>query len=125
MTALAKYRKTQSETASKERLMVLLFEKALRDLRGGCELLEAKRPGEAVYALTRASDVVQYLRGSLEETVSPLLVSRLRDLYGFVAARATLAAVRRDLKLAREAERIFAPLVSAFAEAVAVQDARP
>jgi len=125
MTALAKYRKTQSETASKERLMVLLFEKALRDLRGGCELLEAKRPGEAVYALTRASDVVQYLRGSLEETVSPLLVSRLRDLYGFVAARATLAAVRRDLKLAREAERVFAPLVAAFAQAVAAQETRP
>ena len=123
MTALAKYRKTQSETASKERLMVLLFEKALADLRSGCELLENKRAGDAVYVLTRASDVVQYLRGSLDGRFSPQLVARLKDLYGFVAARATLAAIRRDLKLAREAERVFAPLVDAFAQAV--QEVRP
>jgi flagellar secretion chaperone FliS len=123
MIAVARYRKTQSETASKERLMVLLFEKALQELRSGCQLLEKKRSGDAVYALTRASEIVQYLRGSLDERFSPQLVGRLKDLYGFVAARATQAAIRRDLKLAREAEKVFAPLVAAFAQAV--QEVRP
>jgi flagellar protein FliS len=123
MIAAARYRKTQSETASKERLMVLLFEKALQDLRSSIDLLEKKRGGEAVYALTKASDIVQYLRGSLDERFSPGLVARLKDLYGFVAARATLAAIRRDVKLAREAEKVFAPLVAAFAQAV--QEVRP
>jgi flagellar protein FliS len=123
MIALRKYAKTQTETASKDRLMVMLFEKALRDLRLGAEHLEQSRAGEAVYPLTRASDVVLYLRGSLDESIAPQLVDKLKDLYGFVAARATLAAVRRDLKLAREAERVFAPIAAAFAQAV--QEVRP
>jgi flagellar secretion chaperone FliS len=66
---------------------------------------------------------VLYLRGSLDESIAPQLVDKLKDLYGFVAARATLAAVRRDLKLAREAERVFAPIAAAFAQAV--QEVRP
>jgi flagellar protein FliS len=124
MTALFhRYSKTQSETASKERLMVLLFDKALKELRVGCELLEQKRAGEAVYALTRASDIVQYLRSSLDERFSPQLAANLKELYGFVSARATLAAIRRDVKLAREATMVFAPLVAAFAQAV--QEVRP
>jgi flagellar protein FliS len=118
MIALARYAKTQTETASRERLMVMLFEKALRNLRIGAELIEKGRAGEAVYPLTGASDIVLHLRSTLDLGVAPHL-RYLKDVYGFVSARATLAAIKRSAKLAREAEKAFAPVCAAFSQAVA------
>jgi flagellar protein FliS len=117
MIAHSRYAKTQTETASKERLMVMLFEKALRNLRTGAELIEKGKPGEAVYPLTGASDIVQHLSSTLDLGVAPHLAG-LKELYGFVAARATAAAIKRSARLAREAETAFAPICSAFSQAV-------
>ena len=43
MLAIRKYAQTQNETASKERLMVLLFEAALRHMRRAAVSLEGGR----------------------------------------------------------------------------------
>lgn len=119
MIALNRYARTQNETASKERLLVLLLEKALRDLRFGAESLEKGRPGESVHPLTRASDILQALRATLDPQIAPALGANLRELYGFCSARLTLAAINQQPKLAREAERALEPIVAAFTKAVA------
>lgn len=118
MIALNRYHKTQNETASPQRLMVLLFECALRHIRVGVSALEAGRKNEAVHSLTKASDIVAELIASLDHSKAPEICRELDRIYAFVAARLINAACTFDVKAARDAERAFAPIADAFSKAV-------
>lgn len=120
MSAAAfRYANTQNETASKERLMVLLFEAALRHIRTGAQALEARRARDAFNPLMRASDIVTELLTTLDRSKAPELCERLADLYGFVNGRLLRAVATQDATPAREAERVWKPLVDGFRGAVA------
>lgn len=118
MNPTRRYAQAQSETASPERLMVLLFEAALRHMRAAAAALEAGRPAEANAPLARAGAIVAELGATFDTARHPALGEQLGKVYGFVSDRLLLANVRRDPALAREAERVFAPVADGFARAV-------
>ena len=98
--------------------MVLLFEAALRNIRSGATALETGRTAEATPALMKASDIVVELHATLDRSKAPELCDRLAEVYRFVCLRLSAAALSRDARAAREAERVFAPIAEAFAQAV-------
>jgi flagellar secretion chaperone FliS len=118
MSAVQRYAQSQAETASPERLTVMLFEAALRHMRSGAAALEAGRPGEASGALARAGDIVVELHATLDVARAPELCRQLGEVYRFVCLRLLHGSLRRDPGPVREAERAFAPLAEAFAGAV-------
>jgi flagellar protein FliS len=118
MNHARRYAQSQNETASPERLMVLLFEAAVRHMRTGAAALEAGRVAEANQALCRATDIVSELDATFDRPRYPELAKSLEVVYGFVSARLIAANARRDATLAREAERVFLPVADAFGEAV-------
>ena len=118
MNATHRYAQAQNETASPERLMVLLFEAALRNIRSGATALEMGRTAEATQPLMKASDIVVELHATLDRSKAPELCDRLAEVYRFVCLRLSAAALSRDARAAREAERAFAPIAEAFAQAV-------
>jgi flagellar secretion chaperone FliS len=119
MNATRAYARATQETASKERLMVLLFETALRHMRNGAALLEQQQPTEALKLLTKAADIVTELSATLDAKRAPELADTLGELYRFVAERLAHAGVFREAKAAHEAARAFAPVVEGFQQAVA------
>ncbi len=119
MNAARAYAKANNETASKERLMVLLFEAALRHMRMAASLLEGKKSREALPLLTKASDIVAELSATLNPQVAPELSELLGNVYLFVAQRLAVASFSSDPVVVREAERAFAPIVEGFQQAVA------
>jgi flagellar biosynthetic protein FliS len=119
MNAARAYAKTQTETASKERLMALLFERALLLMRTGAAELEAGRVHEGKVAMTKAGDIVAELSATLDVTKAPELGQVLKDVYLFVCGRLVKAATTGQAEAAREAERVFAPVAEAFTSAVA------
>jgi len=123
MNAAARYGSIQNETASRERLMVLLFEAALKHMRVGVSELESGRTTEGARSLLRASEIVSYLRRTLDHAQAPELCSNLAAVYTFVCARLIKSSSRHDVKAAREAEKAFAPLADAFSNAVRVRGA--
>ena len=118
LPAARRYAQAQRETASPERLMVLLFEAALRNMRSGAAALDAGKVPEATRALTKATDIVVELHATLDRSKSPELCDQLAEVYRFVCQRLGAAALSRDARAAREAERSFAPIAEAFAQAV-------
>ena len=118
MNPINRYAQTQNATASKERLMILLFEAALRHIRSGAQALEARRFDDSLVPLTKASDIVMELNRTLDHSKAPQLSAALKELYGFINGRLVSAAIGLDAKAAREAERVFAPLVEGFQGAV-------
>jgi flagellar protein FliS len=119
MLAIRRYASTQNETASKERLMVLLFEAALRHMRRAAAALESGRSSDAAPGLSKAGDIVAELLATLDHSKSPQLCRQLSDVYIFVADRLIAAGGSRNPVAVREAERVFAPIADAFASAVA------
>ena len=118
MNPARRYAQSQNETASPERLMVLLFEAAVRHMRVGASALDAGRLSEANNALCRATDIVTELDATFDRPRYPELAKNLEVVYGFVSQRLVAANAGRNSKLAREAERVFLPVADAFAEAV-------
>jgi flagellar protein FliS len=118
------YARATQETASREQLMILLFEAALRHMRHAAALLDEGKP-DALGLLTKASDIVAELAATLDAQRAPQLAAALGELYTFVAERLAHAAVHRKASAAREAERAFAPIVEGFQQAVASLQAQP
>src|SRR5690242_1615389 len=116
--ASSRYAAASRETASPERLMVLLFQAALRHLRAGVTALEAGRSADGASSLCKASDIVLELHRALDPSKAPALCEDLGAVYRFVALRLNDAALKRDARPAREAERAFVPIAEAFEKAV-------
>jgi flagellar protein FliS len=120
MSYARRYTQAQNETASPDRLMVLLFDAALRNMHSGAALLEAGRHDEAEPSITRAGEIVAELLATLDSSKgAPDLCDTLSELYRFVSTRLIEANLRRDPLKAQEAARVFAPIAQGFREAVA------
>lgn len=119
MNATRAYARATQETASNEQLMIMLFEAALKHMRQSATLLDEGKAGDALPLLTKASDIVTELAATLDVKRAPELGQSLGELYTFVAHRLAHAGVFRDAAAAREAERVFAPIVEGFQHAVA------
>lgn len=119
MVAARRYAAVQNTTASKERLMVNLFQTALRHIRSGGRDLELKKVSPGSRSLDKAAQIVGYLHGTLNREAAPQLADNLAEIYTFTAARLCRAIATGNPRDAREAERAFAPIAEGFSEAVA------
>ena len=119
MSATHKYIAVQNTTASNERLMISLFDTALRHMRLSIQHLDSKNPSAARPLLDKASKIVSYLHGTLNRDAAPRLVDNLAELYVFTIARLSRAIITGKASDVREAERTFAPIVEGFSHAVA------
>ncbi|HUK65967.1 MAG TPA: flagellar export chaperone FliS [Anaeromyxobacteraceae bacterium] len=118
MNPIKRYSQAQSATASPERIMVLLFEAALRNIRAGAQALESGEVTQASRPLSNAAEIVAALDGCFDPTRFPALARNLGSIYRFVCQRLVLANLHRDAGMAREAERVFFPVADAFSSAV-------
>ncbi|MBC8133373.1 MAG: flagellar export chaperone FliS [Deltaproteobacteria bacterium] len=119
MSAAHRYLDVRNTTASKERLMVMLFEAALRHMRTAARHLENKDRRTAAPLIEKACQIVLELQSTLKPDVAPKLTENLIEIYTFTAARLCRANITGDAKDVRHAERAFAPIVDGFAQAVA------
>jgi flagellar protein FliS len=113
------YKTVQINTASKERIMVLLFEAALRHMRQSRAALDRKERAAFHDGIRRAAEIVIELQSTLKVDVAPKLCDELSQIYGFVVGRLMLAAASSDARPVGEAERVFAPIVDAFVQVAA------
>ena len=116
--ATSVYARIRNETASKERLMVLLFETAVRHMRLASAAYDKRDQRTAESSLSRASAIVTELLSTLDKQRAPHLYDNLSSVYLFVASRLIKARLARSSLLVREAERAFAPIADAFAQAL-------
>ncbi|MEO5768200.1 MAG: flagellar export chaperone FliS [Polyangia bacterium] len=119
MSAAHRYADVRNTTASKERLMVMLFEAALRHMRTAARHLEHKDRKAAAPLIEKACQIVLELQSTLKPEVAPKLTQSLIEIYTFTAARLCRANITGQVKDLRDAEKAFAPIVDGFVQAVA------
>ncbi len=119
MKAAQLYARTQTQTASRERTLVLLYQAATRHMRTGAAALASGERTAATVAFSKATDIVVELQRTLDPARAPQLAEMLVPLYEYVALRLSRAITHGDGNAALEALRAFAPVAEAFEEAVA------
>lgn len=108
--ALAQYRSTKTATASPVRVLVQLYEAALRYLHEGADAIEAgdfKTKGER---LGKAHRIITELHASLDEQHAPELCEQLGALYDFCLARISRGNAKLDPAAIREAIKVLSEL---------------
>ncbi|RMG12491.1 MAG: flagellar protein FliS [Deltaproteobacteria bacterium] len=118
MSTVGRYKTVQAETASPERLMMLLFERALAHMKSAQEAFAAGEESLAPrIALTKAAEIVCELNRTLDVEAAGALGETLKGVYDFVQEKVTVAALEGDADALAEAARVFEPVVEAFREA--------
>lgn len=119
MNAYRTYTNATVNTASAPRIMMTLFETALRCMRtarGAYEKGDYRTGGDSA---ERAATIVLGLQATLKHELAPALCEQLDSVYGFVVARLTMAIGHTSAKHLEEAERVFLPVVEAYDQVVA------
>ena len=125
MTVINKYRKVQTHTASKERLMVMLFQAGVKQIRNAADFMEEGKSDELFAAVEKATEIVIELMSTLDHKVAPELCQQLEDVYRFTTLRLSQGFIKKDIDMIREAETAFTPIAEAFEMVVSGQAPAP
>ncbi len=115
---LARMREGSLQTATPQRLVVLLYDRLVRDIEGAQEALGQGDRLTANGLLIHAQDIVNELRVSLDISVWDA-AGGLAALYDYLAVTLVRANVSGDPQLAQACWDVAAPLRDAWREAAA------
>lgn len=119
--ARARYAGTAVDTASPARLLVMLYDRLVRDLVTAERALGSQALSTASSELLHAQQIVLELRTSLDVTVWDA-AQGLSDLYSFLHGELVEANLRKDAARVRTCREIIEPLRDAW-RAAALQSA--
>ncbi|MEM9070780.1 MAG: flagellar export chaperone FliS [Myxococcota bacterium] len=119
--ALAQYRSARTVTASPTRVLVQLYDAALRYLATGVQAIETRDAKSKGISLGKAHRIVSELQASLDENHAPELCEQLYHLYDFCLIRISRGNAQWDGAAVGEAAGVLRELRSAWAEIAEAQ----
>ena len=102
MDGYRSYRENAVLTQSPERLVVLLYEGAIRNLRQAVEAMAEGRHEDKATHINKAVAVIDELNVSLDMEVGGEVATNLRKLYLFMNGHLNEAVVRDDPQMVRD-----------------------
>lgn len=90
------YQKNKYETASPHKLILLLYEAAIRNGARAVEALQSNRPTEANNAIIKLQDIIYELIASLNEKQGGEIAANLKSLYMYMIDQAVQANIKKD-----------------------------
>jgi len=102
MNGVGAYQSTAVTTQSKGRLIVLLYEGAIKFMKLAIRELEAKNYEAKGQYINRAQDIINELNAVLDIDAGGEVTANLRKLYCFMSRRLSQANIKRDPEMIRE-----------------------
>ncbi len=102
MKGIAAYQQTAIGTQSKGRLIVMLYDGAIKFMKLAIRELEAGDHAAKGQYINRAQDVIDELNAVLDMEAGGEIASNLRKLYLFMHRRLNEANAKRDPQMIRE-----------------------
>ena len=113
-----KYRNTSIQSASREKLLLMLYEAAIRFVKRGIEACEKREIAERGLNIGKAFDIVMELNNTLNHEVGGDVSRNLEQLYMFMTDRLTQANVTGDKSHLEAVLKILETLYSGWVEAI-------
>jgi flagellar protein FliS len=96
MSKLQAYRQTAVTTASKEQVLIMLYEAAIKHLKKASESCQKKDLAAKGVAVGKAHDIVMELSNSLDFTLGGEIAKNLERLYMFMIEQITQGNLNND-----------------------------
>lgn len=116
--AYKKYKANSVQTASREKILLMLYEAAIKFTKKAIVACESKDISERGYNIGRAFDIVNELNNSLNHNVAPELAKNLEQLYMFVTDQYVQANISGKAKPLHDALKILEVLNQGWVQAV-------
>ena len=110
MNGISAYQDSSVSTQSKGRLIVLLYEGAIKFMKLAIKELEAGNYKEKGQYINRARDIINELNVVLDVDAGGEIATNLRRLYCFMDRRLSEANIKRDPQIIREVIRLMEEL---------------
>ena len=113
-----KYKTTSVQSASKEKILLMLYEGDIRFMKQALVAIDKKDIADRGLNIGRAFDIVMELNNTLNFEVGGDLAVRLEQLYMFVTDQLTQANIKNDKEPLQHALKTMETLYSGWVEAV-------
>lgn len=116
--AYQKYKNTSIQSASREKLLLMLYEGAIKFLKLGIAAAEQKKIAERGTNIGRCYDIILELNNTLDHKVAPDIAKNLEQLYMFITDKLTQGNISGDPKHLRDALKVLETLYEGWVKAV-------
>ena len=113
-----KYKNTGIQSASKEKLLLMMYEGAIKFTKLAIKAAEEKKVAERCVNIGRAFDIVLELNNTLDHKVGGELASRLEQLYMFITEQYTKANMSGEVEPLKTSLKVLENLYEGWKGAV-------
>lgn len=117
-SAAQKYKTNSVQTASKEKILLMLYEAAIRFTKLAIIAADDKKIAERGQNIGRAYDIVLELNNTLDHKIGGDVAKHLEQLYMFITDKYTQANITGEAQHLREAVKILETLYDGWVKAV-------
>jgi flagellar protein FliS len=117
-SAYQKYKQTSVQSASREKLLLMLYEGAIRYLKQAMIAVDNKDIASRGTNIGRVFDIVNELNNTLNHETGGDIAKNLEQLYMFVTEQLTKANATGEKKPLEDALKILETLYSGWVEAI-------
>jgi flagellar secretion chaperone FliS len=115
---LGAYKKTSVETASKEQILLMLYQAAIKNCKKAIEAIEQKNIAKKGEYIGKMQDIVVELSNSLDFEVGGEVAKELASLYDYVLYSSTQANIKIDKSHLEGCLRVLNTLYDGWTEAI-------
>ncbi len=117
-SAAQKYKTTSVQSASREKILLMLYEAAIRFMKQAAIAIDNKDIAGRGMNIGRAFDIVNELNNSLNHEAGPEISKNLEQLYMFVSEQLTKSNATGTKKPLEDGLKILETLYSGWVEAI-------
>lgn len=115
---LGVYKKTSVETASKEQILLMLYQAAIKHCKKGIEAIEEKNIPKKGEYIGKLQDIIVELSNSLDFEVGGDVAKELASLYDYILYASTQANIKIDKTQLEGCLKVLTTLYEGWAEAI-------
>ncbi|MGZ3743978.1 MAG: flagellar export chaperone FliS [Pseudobdellovibrionaceae bacterium] len=116
--AYQKYKTQSIQTASKEKLLLMLYEGAIRFIKQAIKATEEKNIAERGYNIGKAFDIIMELNNTLDHKVGGDIAMNLEQLYMFIMEQFTKANITGNAEPLQASLKILENLYAGWVQAI-------
>ncbi|HLE11864.1 MAG: flagellar export chaperone FliS [Bdellovibrionales bacterium RIFOXYD12_FULL_39_22] len=115
---LGAYKKTSIHTASKEQILLMLYQAAIKNCKKAIEAVEQNQIAKKGEYIGKLQDIVIELNNSLDFEVGGKVAQELSSLYDYVLFASTQANIKIDAELLKSCLQVLITLYDGWNEAI-------
>jgi len=115
---LGAYKKTSVETASKEQILLMLYQAAIKNCKKAIEAIEQKNIAKKGEHIGKMQDIIVELSNSLDFEVGGEIAKELASLYDYILYSSTQANIKIDKTYLEGCLKVLNTLYDGWTEAI-------